>query len=108
MRFLFLPAIALMNRLRYVARFMLLGIVGFIAIGILLSQLTYKLYESISATRSEMQGIQTVKPLHKLIEVSQQHRGLSSGVINGDASLAEKRAAKEKEVVAMYAPVRPS
>ena len=105
MRFLFVPAIALMNRLRYVARFMLLGVVGFIAIAILLSQLIFKLGESITATRSELQGIQTVKPLQQLIQVAQQHRGLSSGVINGDASLADKRAAKEKDVVAALAAV---
>jgi methyl-accepting chemotaxis protein len=100
MRFLFAPAISLMNRLRYVARFVLLGIVGAVAIGILLSQLIFKLTESITATQSELQGIQTVKPLQKLIQVMQQHRGLSSGVINGDATLAEKRAAKEKDVAA--------
>ncbi|MDK9725726.1 MAG: methyl-accepting chemotaxis protein [Sterolibacteriaceae bacterium MAG5] len=102
MRSLFLPAIALMNRLRYVARFMLLGVVGFIAIAILLSQLIFKLSESITATRAEMAGIQTVKPLQKLIQFAQQHRGLSSGVINGDASLADKRAAKEKDVTEVF------
>ena len=98
MRFLFVPAIALMNRLRYAARFMLLGVVGFIVIAILLSQLVFKLAESITATRSELQGIEAVKPLQKLIQATQQHRGLSSGVINGDASLADRRAAKENEV----------
>ncbi|MDO8933403.1 MAG: methyl-accepting chemotaxis protein [Rhodocyclaceae bacterium] len=105
MRFLFVPAILLMNRLRYVARFMLLGVVGFIAIALLLSQLIFKLTESITATRSELQGIQTVKPLQTLIQVMQQHRGLSSGVINGDASLAGKRAAKETDVIAAVAAV---
>ena len=98
MRFLFVPAISLMNRLRYVARFVLLGIVGAIAIALLLLQLTLKLNESITATRAELQGLETVKPLQRLIQSMQQHRGLSSGVINGDASLAPKRTAKEKDV----------
>ena len=108
MRFLFIPAISLMNRLRYVARFVLLGIVGFIAVALLLLQLTYKLNESIAATRAELQGLQTVKPLQKLIQAMQQHRGLSSGVINGDASLAPKRAGKEKDVADALAAVEKS
>ena len=98
MRLVFIPAIAMMNRLRYPVKFALIGVISFIAIAVLLSQLVAKLNEAINLTESEQRGLRSALPLHKLIEVVQQHRGLSSGVINGDVSLKDRRDAKEKQV----------
>ncbi len=108
MRVLFLPAIHFMNRMSYMARFMVLGVVGFLAIGMLLTQMVMSLSEAITSTRGEQHGVEVAKPLLRLIQASQQHRGLSSGVINGDASLVPKRQAKEADVSQAFAAVEQS
>ena len=41
-----------------------------------------------------------IKPLNRMAQYMQQHhRGLSSGVLNGNEAMKDKRAAKEKDVV---------
>ena len=98
MNAIFAPAVALLNRLRYPAKFTLLGFIALVAIGFLLGQLTLSLRESIDFTEKEREGMQRVPLLLKVIELTQQHRGLSSGVLNGNEAMKDKRAAKEKEV----------
>lgn len=44
-----------------------------------------------------------VGSLNRLIAAMQQHRGLSSGVLNGNEALKERRAGKEQEVAAALA-----
>jgi methyl-accepting chemotaxis protein len=46
-----------------------------------------------------LNGLQMIKPLNRMAQYMQQHRGLSSGVLNGNEAMKDKRAAKEKEVV---------
>jgi methyl-accepting chemotaxis protein len=94
MRALFAPAVAVMNRMSYVWKFLLVGVLGMLAVAVLLGTYLYHAYQEIATTRAALAGLTRVAALHKVIQVSQQHRGLSSGVLNGDASLAEKRAAK--------------
>jgi len=98
MRSLFLPAIGLMNRLRYTAKFVLMGVFIIACILILLATVYRQLDSSIAAGRHELQGLHILKPMAQMVQVMQQHRGLSSGVLNGNEALKDKRAAKEKEV----------
>ena len=99
MRSLFSPAVALMNTLRYTSKFALLGL----AMGAVMLSLLFTVYvnlnRDIEAARLELNGLQVLKPMNKLAQFMQQHRGLSSGVLNGNEAMKEKRAAKEKEVV---------
>jgi len=100
---LFAPAIALMNRLRYPAKFFVLGFAVFVVMLVLLFTVYTNLKRDIVTAENEIAGLQMLKPMNRLVQFMQQHRGLSSGVLNGNEAMKEKRAAKEKEVEQMLA-----
>ncbi len=102
MEAVFAPAIALMNRLRFPKKFMLLGIVVIINVSILLYSLVAALNESITYSRGELAGIKSVIPILKLIQGAQVHRGLSASVINGASNLQDKLKGKQSEVDALF------
>ena len=101
MQSLFTPAVALMNRLRYNGKFFLLGSAMGVVIAVLLYSVFVNLSRDIETAKSELAGLQMLKPMNKMVQMMQQHRGLSSGVLNGNEAMKEKRAAKEKEVADM-------
>ncbi len=99
MQALFAPAVALTNRLRYRNKFLLLGSAVAVVMCVLLYSVFSFLSRDIQTAQHELSGLQMIKPLNRMAQVMQQHRGLSSGVLNGNEAMKEKRAAKEKEVV---------
>ena len=98
MQGLFSPAIALMNRLRYSGKFTLMGLAVLVVMVVLFASLLNTVSREIRTAENELSGVQMLKGVNKLTQFMQQHRGLSSGVLNGSDALKEKRAAKEKEV----------
>ncbi len=98
MQALFTPAIALMNRFRYPFKFMLLGLAGSSVILVLLFTVFVTLDRDIKTAEKEIAGLHMLKPVNRMVQYMQQHRGLSSGVLNGNEAMKDKRAAKEKEV----------
>ena len=100
MQFLFSPAVALMNRLRYNSKFLLLGSAVSVVMLVLLYSVFSFLSRDIETAQQEMAGLQMIKPINQLTQAMQQHRGLSSGVLNGNEAMKDKRAAKEKDVAA--------
>ncbi|PKO88464.1 MAG: methyl-accepting chemotaxis protein [Betaproteobacteria bacterium HGW-Betaproteobacteria-10] len=101
MRALFSPAVALMNKLRYTQKFLLLGAAVAAVMVVLLVTVYNNLHRDIATARQEIAGLQMLKPMNRMVQLMQQHRGLSSGVLNGNEAMKERRAAKEKEVAAM-------
>ncbi len=99
MQALFSPAIAIMNRLRFTQKFGLMGLLMAVAVVVLVGSLYRALDANIQSSRAELQGIAVVKPTQKLIQFLQQHRGMSQGVLAGNAAMKEKRDAKEKDIV---------
>ena len=100
MQAVFSPAVSLMNRLRYNAKFLLLGAAFLIVILVLMYSVFSALSRDIESTRAELGGLQMLKPINQMTQAMQQHRGLSAGVLNGNEAMKDKRAAKEKEVAA--------
>ncbi|MDE2585716.1 MAG: nitrate- and nitrite sensing domain-containing protein, partial [Betaproteobacteria bacterium] len=100
MKTLFAPAIGLMNRLAYPKKFGLIGLVALVAIAALFINLARQLQQQIHVAEREQAALAIIVPLDHMIQYTQQHRGLSAGVINGDASLKAKEAAKAAEVAA--------
>ena len=103
MKVLFQPAIALMNRLRYRSKFVLLGAAVGLVLAVLLATVYSSLQNAINSADQELAGLQMLKPINRMTQFMQQHRGLSSGVLNGNEAMKEKRAAKEKEVSEAFA-----
>ena len=98
MKALFAPAIALMSRLRYRNKFLLLGAAVGVVIVVLLYTVFVNLSRDIKVAEDELAGLQMLKPMNRMVQFMQQHRGLSSGVLNGNEAMKDKRAAKEKEL----------
>ena len=98
MQALFAPAVALTNRLRYRSKFLVLGSAIAIVMCVLLYSVFSLLSRDIHTAQNELTGLQMIKPLNKMVQFMQQHRGLSSGVLNGNEAMKDKRAAKEKDV----------
>ncbi len=98
MQALFTPAISLMNRLRYTSKFFVLGLAISVVLAVLLVTVVNNLYRDIKTAQHELDGVQVLKPMNRMVQAMQQHRGLSSGVLNGNEAMKDKRAAKEKEV----------
>ncbi|WP_028995427.1 methyl-accepting chemotaxis protein [Azonexus hydrophilus] len=98
MRTLFAPAVALMNRMRFRAKFVFLGSALVVVLLVLLYTLFINLSKDIRTAQHELDGLQMLKPMNRAVQFMQQHRGLSSGVLNGNEAMKERRAAAEREV----------
>lgn len=103
MQAFFTPAIALMNRLRYTSKFLVLGSAISIVLVVLLVTVIDSLSRDIRTAGHELTGVQMLKPMNRMVQYMQQHRGLSSGLLNGNEAMRDKRAAKEKEVAEAFA-----
>ena len=100
MKFIFIPAIALLNRLGYRKKFMVIGSLALLAIVLLVTTLYQRLNQVVQASSKELSGIQAVIPLAHLVQDLQKHRGLSSALLNGgNQAIKDKRSAKEAEVI---------
>jgi len=99
----FAPAVALMNRFKYPARFMLIGFFVILTIAILLGSLANNLQATIDLSRKELAAIELIRPLARQVQLTQEHRGLSAGVLGGNAAMKDKLSAKQAEVEAAVA-----
>ena len=97
MQTLFSPAVALMNRLRYPSKFLLLGLAVTAVVLLLLFSVLKTQNHEIEVAAHELAGVQMLKPMNRSVQYIQQHRGLSAGLLGGNESMKDNRTAKEKE-----------
>ena len=83
MKALFSPAISLMDQLSYRKKFALLGIVSLMAISILIYSLFLGLNQVVKKSQRQLQGLELITPLSKIIQNLQLHRGQSASLIGG-------------------------
>lgn len=98
MKAIFVPAIVLMNRLSYPAKFIVLNLIVIIPLFIQTWSLISTFNTDIDLLKDERTGlvyIQTVRPLLAHIP---QHRGMTNAVLMGDSSFNDKILAKRKQV----------
>ncbi|MFZ2854810.1 MAG: methyl-accepting chemotaxis protein [Rhodocyclaceae bacterium] len=100
MSIFFSPARKLMDRLHCPAKFGLIGAMALGAIALLFYLLASSLQTLIDSNRRELLGVEMAKPFLKVVQLTQQHRALSAGLLGGASGMGEKRAAKEAEVIA--------
>lgn len=94
---LFSPAVRLMNRFNYTERFMIFGILSLITISIVISTLFIHLTETIKLLEKELTGIVLVEKVSKNIQLLQQHRGLSAGLLTGVQSMKNDKLKKAEQ-----------
>ncbi len=98
MQAFFLPAILLLNRLNFAKKFFLVGVISAFAALAPLSVVYLNLSSSISSDSHELEGAELIKPINRLVQLLQQHRGLSTALLSGSQEMGPKREGKQKEV----------
>src|SRR5690606_5773270 len=98
MKRLFWPAEALMNRLNYPLKFGVVGLLVLMAFAALMLTITEQFTATINRSQSELIALDLSRPLSTVVELTQQHRGLSARVLGGDDGVVEQRRTREKEV----------
>ncbi|MBD3610167.1 MAG: methyl-accepting chemotaxis protein [Gammaproteobacteria bacterium] len=95
---LFSPSIAVMDRLKYPAKFGLITLLMLIPV-ISLSYLFLNAYEEENAfIEQERLGLQYIVTVRQLVENIPVHRGMSNAYLNGNASLKDKITAQRKKI----------
>ncbi len=95
---IFSPAKALMNRLPISHKFAILGLMSLIAIAVAMYGLFSSLNQVIDSSQRQLQGIALIKPHTQVVQLMQRHRGLSSGLLNGDEAMREPLIAMGKRL----------
>jgi PAS domain S-box-containing protein len=83
MQTLFSPAIAMMNRLSYSKKFVVLGLLSLLALMVVIFNLYQNLHKVIADTQHQLEGIAQVKAVTQTIQLIQKHNGVSSALVGG-------------------------
>lgn len=103
MKLIFQPAVRLLDRLNYPLKFGLIILVCMLASVILLMQIYTSLRDEIHVTEREIAGLKLFDAGFAVILNTQQHRGLSAGVLGGSRELAPQREQKAADLRAAIA-----
>jgi methyl-accepting chemotaxis protein len=90
--------ISFLTQMKLWQKFLLLGVVALPAAGVPAYLFLTQTTAAIQTAKLEASGIDPATKLLKVIQSTQQHRGLAAAFIGGNASVAADRAAKEAEV----------
>ena len=89
---------ALLDRLALWKKFVILGLFAIVLIAFPFCLYLIETNKSLDVAKQEVQGINPARQLMKVLQLTQQHRGLSSLVLSGNAASASDRTAKMVEV----------
>ena len=94
---LFQPATALMQRLTFMWRTLVLTFLTLLAFSVISGYLYTHINKVIKTSEHELVGLTILSPLFKTVQLMQQHRGLSSAVLGGTVTLKEPRQTKQMQ-----------
>ena len=103
MKFLFTPAIALMNRMGYKKKFALLWLMSLVAISVVVYNLFASLSQVIRTSQLEVEGIALIKPISQAVQAIQQHRGIWVMYSAGKEAISTEHASREMEAALAFA-----
>ncbi len=105
MKAIFLPAVYLMEQLRYPLKFGLIFLVVLVPLILASINLISSADDEIRFLENERQGLAYIKAVRQPIEHIQQHRGMTSAYLNGSTDFYErimqKRPVVDKHMVAL-------
>ena len=102
MQMLLAPGMALLNRLRFPFKFLLVGVIMFIPLLTMSWLLIQGNVKEIDGLKSERNGLSYITAIRPLLEHIPQHRGMSGAFLNGDQSFRRQMESKQGEVDAMF------
>ena len=98
----FSPAIAILNRLRYSAKFVLISFFFSVPLGLVLIIFINETNQTLAFTEKELIGNASLRPVRTLLDHFQQHRGATQTSLTGEDAFQEKiivlQAAIEKDI----------
>jgi twitching motility protein PilJ len=95
--------VAVLSNMRLWQKFTLLGVLAVAAIAFPYVQFARSTQANVEFTRTELSGIEPTQAAIRLMQLVQQHRGLSASVLAGLESQSAARAAKQTEVDQAFA-----
>src|SRR5258708_4499750 len=98
MKSLFAPEIALMNRLKYPKKFLLVGLMLVLPLDLVMSTSTQKANDDIDFANKEILGLQYNQPLIEFLRQVQDHAALSIAVLSNDDTFKDALTANEAAV----------
>lgn len=98
MKALLLPATNLMGRLNFSGKFLVIGLLLVIPLLGLLGFVVKNEINAYQILANEQRGVAYTHSIRMVVELLQQHRGMSNGVLSGDKSFVEKIAVNETEL----------
>ena len=84
---------AIIANLRLSRKFLLLGVLAFTMLVIPVTIMVKTNVEALAKAQTEQRGLGPAKTLIRLIQLTQQHRGLSAAMLGGNDALADARKA---------------
>jgi methyl-accepting chemotaxis protein len=88
---------SLLSRLKLGQKFAVLGAMAALMVGALSYLYVSQANKEIDAAVLKTDGLKAIQPLLKVIQLTQQHRGLSAGVLGGNSAMQTQRDAKQIE-----------
>ena len=82
---------SLLDQLSLMRKFVILGVIALLMAGVPTALLVNTSLENVRVAKQEVKGMPPLMAMQKVIQFSQQHRGLSSGMLSGNAAMKERR-----------------
>lgn len=90
MKALLRPAALILNRLSYPRKLALIGLVFFLPFVLAGYLLVSETHDGIVFAEKELAGLESIRPLKKLMRHAQEHRGAAQLALRGDADAAQR------------------
>ena len=91
--------VQLLHRLNLSQKFLILGLLALSMVALPTGLYFKQAFAEIGATQREVQGSHALVLLNKVIQLTQTHRGMSAGMLNGNEALAARRPAMRDNAV---------
>jgi PAS domain-containing protein len=98
MKKLFLPAVALMNKLNYAQKFTVLGLIYIVPVTLIMFTLYSHINTVILTSQRQAQGITLINSITHTMQLMQEHRGLELAMLSGNETMRYAHDAKEREL----------
>jgi methyl-accepting chemotaxis protein len=90
---------SLLHRLSLAQKFSILGVIAAVMIGVPSALYFANARELVVSSEQEVKGTTPLVALNKVLQLTQAHRGMSAGMLNGNEALASRRPAMRDAVV---------
>ena len=98
MYIIFKPAFAIMDRMKFYRKFVLIFLVFLIPLSVFITMQIKNAQETYEIKSSQSEGIHTNVMLRSMTQHMQEHRGMSSAYLNGDVSFKEDLKQKDSDL----------